>query len=353
MAHELLIRDGKAAMMYVDEVPWHGLGTQLTKPPTAAEAIKAAGLNWMVEKKQLFAIEGSTAMPVEGKFAIVPGDQWGKADCPIFGVVSDGYEPLQNSAAFSFFDPIIEMEEATYETAGALYDGKRVWVMAKMVGSICVGKNDIVDQYLLLSNSHDATSAVQIKFTPIRVVCNNTLTMALQGSPMQRVFHDRNLGRRMMEAQEMLTQIVQYYQEVGETFQALAEIEMNQERLNEYLTAIFPDPKDPNEERAMKYIRMNRAASERLFRHGKGNNESDVRGTLWAAYNGVTEFIDHRDKIPFVSSEHGRLDYMWFGEGYRIKARAFELAKSKLSVWKSRRKPSEQQILDVLPLEAE
>ncbi|MHB9109493.1 MAG: DUF932 domain-containing protein [Armatimonadota bacterium] len=345
MAHELLIRDGKAAMMYVDEVPWHGLGTRLLAPPTAEEAITAAGLNWTVQKKQLFAIEGATAMPVEGKFAIVPSDQWGKPDCPIFGVVSDGYEPLQNNAAFAFFDPIIEMGAATYETAGALFDGKRVWVLAKMAGLIRVGRNDVVDQYLLLSNSHDASSAVQIKFTPIRVVCNNTLTMALQTSPMQRVFHDRNLGRRMMEAQEMLTEIVRYYQELGETFQALAEIEMNQERLAEYLTAIFPDPKDPEDERAMKYVNMNRAAAERLFQHGKGNDEPDVRGTLWAAYNGITEFIDHRDKIPFVRTEHGRLDYMWFGEGYRIKARAFELAKSKLGVWPSRRRPNTQPAL--------
>ncbi len=159
MPHELQMQDGRAAMMYVGREPWHGLGTKLDRPATAAEAIKAARLDWTVSKKPLCAgRDGHVLVP--DRYAVVPDDRWGKQDCPIFGVVADSYKLLQNREAFRFFDPIVGEDAAVYHTAGALGQGERIWILAKLPSDIRVVGDDIAHKYLLLSNSHDGRSSV-------------------------------------------------------------------------------------------------------------------------------------------------------------------------------------------------
>src|SRR5438874_1994244 len=131
MAHNLHVEGGRARMMYVGEVPWHKLGTKLDSPPTSAEAIKAAKLNWRVKKVPLYAIDRGVVAPVPQRFAVVPEHRWSTPNCPVYGVVGAGYTPLQNSDAFEFFDEIVGARAAIYHTAGALDDGRRVWVLAK------------------------------------------------------------------------------------------------------------------------------------------------------------------------------------------------------------------------------
>jgi len=166
MAHELLINDGEASMMYVGEVPWHGLSTKLDRPATAEEAICAAKLDWEVEKKPLCFRDGSRNPPVPDRYVVVPGRGWDGDTRPVFGIVSKSFQPLQNREAFSFFDPIVGKDAAVYHTAGALGEGERIWILAKLPDHIRVIGDDITDKYLLLSNSHDGHGAVQIKFTP-------------------------------------------------------------------------------------------------------------------------------------------------------------------------------------------
>ena len=192
MAHEIYIKkDGKAAMMYVGEDPWHGLGTKLVNPPTSLEAIRAAGLDWEVDKFPLFAQFGKDRqfMKKVDRYALMPVDRIESPDCPVLGVVGQDYGIVQNRDAFTFFDPIISEKLATYETAGALGEGERVWVLAKLPGDIVVHKDDKVIKYLLLVNSHTGMASVQIKLTPVRVVCNNTLTMALSFGESMRIPH--------------------------------------------------------------------------------------------------------------------------------------------------------------------
>lgn len=133
MAHELLIKEGKVAMMSVGKPPWHELGTRLETPPaTSEEAIRAARLDWKVLKMPLFASDGHQWYRVPDRVALVPESEWGKPERPIFGTAQDSYAPLQNEAAFSFFDPLVQQDAATYETAGALGQGEKVWVLAKI-----------------------------------------------------------------------------------------------------------------------------------------------------------------------------------------------------------------------------
>lgn len=249
MAHELHIENGRASMMYVGKPPWHGLGTALRNPATAEQAITAANLDWEVVKTPLHAIDGKVSHPIPDHFAVIRKD-WVGQRRPIFGIVGAGYTPLQNRDAFAFFDAIVGQGAAIYHTAGALGDGERVWVLAKLPGNIRVIGDDIADKFLLLSNSHDGASAVQIKFTPIRVVCQNTLTMALNQGRTLRVPHLSSLHERMRNAVDMLGIITHQFQMIEGKFQEMAGRQINNVQLDRYLNLVFPDPQDPENENA-------------------------------------------------------------------------------------------------------
>ncbi|MFT7489811.1 MAG: phage/plasmid-like protein (TIGR03299 family) [Candidatus Promineifilaceae bacterium] len=329
MPAELLINEGEASMMYVGDVPWHGLGTKLDKPATAAQAIQAAKLDWEVEKRPLsYSNRDGHVIEMPDRYAVVPGQGWMHQSQPTFGIVSKSFVPLQNREAFSFFDPIVGKGAAVYHTAGALGDGERIWILAKLPSQIRVVGDDITDKYLLLSNSHDGHGAVQIKFTPIRVVCNNTLTLALSQGPTIRVTHSRDMHERLKQADRMLGIINERYDALAETFQNMVKVQMIDGLIGHYLAKVFPDPADPADERAAKRVHYERACAEHLYEHGAGVDIPGVRGSLWAAYNGVTEYVDHR---AMKTSNDGRLNSIWFGNGYLTKARAFDAATTMLA----------------------
>lgn len=325
MSHNLLIQNGQASMFYVEEVPWHGLGTRLNKPATAQEAITAAQLDWSVVKLPISA--GSKHIPVPDKFAIVrkTTNQVQKSD-PVLGVVGKDYTPLQNRDAFRFFDPIVGQNAAIYHTAGCLGLGERVWILAKLPGHIRVVGEDISEKYLLLSNSHDGKSSVQIKFTPLRVVCQNTLTLALSGSAY-RVIHHADIHDKLEQAHKMLGLINEQFDSMEESFRRLARIKMNRERLDQYLAAVYPDSKEPEK---MELVKRDRDWSEYFFDQGRGNRLPGVAGSLWAAFNGVTEWLDHRRSRQ---NSNQRLVSTWFGNSYQTKTRAYGIALEKMGVW--------------------
>ena len=271
------------------------------------------------------------SLDLPGKYATVRADKWGEADCPIFGIVSEQYTPLQNREAFRFFDPIVGEGAAIYHTAGALGRGERVWLLAKLPGYITVAADDITDKYLLLSNSHDGSSAVQIKFTPIRVVCQNTLTFALSDGLAFRVPHLGDLHERLDDAREMIGLIHERYGEIEVSFRRLASVHLDEDRLGEYLVKVFPNPVDPNDGKRLELARSHRMWAGHFYRDGKGNRLPGVEGTLWAAYNGVAEFIDHRSYQWLTPNR--RLRSVWFGRGASTKARAYRVAHEKAAVW--------------------
>jgi phage/plasmid-like protein (TIGR03299 family) len=330
MAHELEIRNGQASMFYVGEVPWHGLGTKLDRPATAAKAIEAARLNWRVSKKAIYAEDHEQSLRVSETFAIVRDDLWGKPDCPVLGIVKKGYRPLQNAEAFAFFDPIVGEGAAIYHTAGALRGGERIWLLAKLPDQIVVTGDDVAEKYLLLSNSHDGQGAVQVKFTPVRVVCKNTLTLALADGPTVRVAHTKSMEERLKQAHRLLGIVDKGFNNLGEAFRAMCKLSLDNAKLSEYLAEVFPTPKDAENQRSVAKVQEQREWSHYFFEQGKGNDRPGVRGTLWAAYNGVTELIDHRQ---LQQSDDRRLDAVWFGDGYHVKGRALRIAREKLKAW--------------------
>ena len=270
------------SMMYVGDKPWHGLGTKLDKVATSAEAIVAAGLDWKVEKRPLYAGFGNDEWKqLPWKFATCRMD----TKQPL-GVVGSIYRPLQNTEAFSFFDAIVGVKEAMYHTAGALGDGERVWILAKLPGYVRVMKDDISEKFLLLVNSHDGSKAAQMMFTPIRVVCQNTLNVALGGAEIQaKVRHTTNMGTRIDEVRETLGIINQKFTLFEEAAKQLAVTQLTKGAWTAYLQGLKLAPK--SREEATTRLQNITEDVTRLFESGKGATMVSAKGTAWGAFNAV------------------------------------------------------------------
>lgn len=328
MAHNLEIRaDGTASMFVVGEPAWHRLGTVLPREQklTSAEAIEHAGLDWLVEKKEMI-VKGS-GVSVPDMFANVRN-----TDGAVLGVVGNRYTALQNKDAFDFFDPLVEDGIAKYESAGALSDGRRVWILAKLVGDpLAIGSdNDTVERYVLLSNSHDGKSGVVGAVTPVRVVCNNTLTAALQDYGIAKaegngfkLRHTSSVGDRIKRAQNLLKAVNEAYDKLAEGWNRMYDFKMEPEALDSYFKSVIPDPTGVENPRKAAETR---AQLHLLAQSGAGANLPGVRGTLWGAVNAVTAFTSHQRSTRKGSSEAGDLESLWFGNRAEINMRAFEIA---------------------------
>jgi phage/plasmid-like protein (TIGR03299 family) len=293
--------------------PWHTMGTELTNPATAREAIEAAGLDFTVVKKPLKEVM-ELKQPADAfhRWATVRTDTG-----DVLGVVGDSYEPIQNRDAFTFFDNLVGTDEAIYETAGTLGRGERIWILAKLPGYIKVHGRDIVSKYLLLSNSHDGSSLVRVKLTPIRVVCNNTLTAALRGAGEVHIRHTSNAAEDMEQALSLLGLSNSLFERLDAVFNRMALTNISDKQLMDYVKALVPDTEEgKNNANAQK----TRKAFLELYESGQGADLS--RGTLWGAFNCVTEYTDHR----MEGNPASRMESIWFGRGEQLKLKAFQLA---------------------------
>lgn len=320
MAHELAATNGKAAMMFYGETPWHGLGTRLDSPATAAEAIIAAGLDFSVDLEALTTADG---IPVPQRKAVLRADSG-----DVLGVVGNSYIPIQNAEAFTFLDNVVADGGVRYHTAGALGKGERIWMLAKLPGHIRIkDSDDITEKYLLLSNSHDGSAALRVFFTPIRVVCANTLTIAHGRGRKQgiSILHKGDLGAKVREAQKVLGLAARFYDEVQIHANVLASHYPTREQLSDYFRQLYPDPSEGDKTRAEN----TRTELFRLFEQGRGQDIDAVRYSTWAALNAVTEYVDHYRPTRARTHEERasrRLQSQWFGTGAALKAKAWELA---------------------------
>lgn len=320
MSHDLAKRNGRYAMAYFGETPWHGLGTRLEEPATAEEAISAAGLDYQVELQELVTDKG---VKIPSRKAVVRADT-----DDVLGVVSDSYMPIQNSECFGFMDSLAAVGDVRYHTAGALGKGEKVWMLAKLPGEIRLkDSDDVTEQYLLLSNSHDGQSALRVFFTPIRVVCANTLGAAERrgrGNGVS-IVHKGDVRSRAAEARELLGLATRFYLQTGTLASSLASYYPTRQELDRYFEEIYPDRDGTSNSRS----RNIRSQLMHLFEHGRGQDIPQTRLTAWAAFNAVTEYVDHHrsSRGPDATTKRAnRLNSAWFGSGARIKARAWSAA---------------------------
>lgn len=320
MAHDLATTNGRAAMFYHGETPWHRLGTRLDNPATATEAISAAGLDYQVALTSLTTIDGT---PVPQRKAVVRADSH-----TVLGVVGNNYVPIQNHECFGFLDEVVAEGGLRYHTAGALGKGERIWLLAKLPGHLRVkSSDDLTEKYLLLSNSHDGSSALRVFFTPIRVVCANTLAVADRRGHGQGIAiqHKGDLAAKVQEAQRVLGFAHRFYDDLQGQINRLASYYPTAAQLASYFEALYPDPTIGSTTRAQN----TRESLHRLFVEGRGQDAYEVRGTAWAALNAVTEFVDHLRPTRGGTEQQRadrRLRSQWFGSGATLKQHAWRSA---------------------------
>jgi phage/plasmid-like protein (TIGR03299 family) len=315
MSHELEIVNGEAQMFYKGQAPWHKLGRFIEADSVfnSEEAIIAAGLDWKVETQPLFLGDGTKAP----SNAVVRTDR-----NEILGVVGKNYKPLQNSKAFDFFDPFIQSGQASYETAGSLKGGKRVWVLAKInKDPMVIAGDDIIDKYILLSNGHDGLMSVRAGFTPVRVVCQNTLSMSHgnSNSSLIRIKHGKNVEQNLEMVRDIMNTANATFEATAEQYRFLANKQVNSKDLEKFVKLVFTGPQYVELEKSG--IIANKRIIEKvipLFEKGRGNDMTAIKGTAWAAYNAVNEYLQYERG----ADEGNRLDSMWFGDSANLNAKA-------------------------------
>jgi len=322
MSHELEMINGKAQMFSVRQLPWHRLGKILENPPTSKEAIIEAGLDWKVEPREiawkLTSEDGTpTYEDIPKRKALVR-----VTDAKPLAIVSNTYQPLQNSEAFEWFDTFVKQGMATYETAGSLQGGKKIWVLAKLTNSMEIVKGDEVRKYILLANGHDGVTSVLIQPTGIRVVCQNTLSMSLGAGLVNSIWHQGDIQRKMERVKRALGLAEEEFDKRKEIYQAMARCPVDNIKIGTYVKSLIPNA---NEEATDRVKRSVTAAQERIWHlheNGQGSDIPGVKGTVWGIYNSAVEYGDY--DMPKRVKDIG--NYQLFAGGAQFKKRAYNKA---------------------------
>lgn len=260
-------------------VPWHGLGTPVEKSPNSADAIKLAGLDWKVESSPIYTENN----------IIIPGYKANKRDNDgkVLGIVSDRYKIVQNNEAFDFTDSLIG-EGCTYETAGSLKGGRKVFLLAKLPQKEILG--DAVDPYVCFTNSHDGTGAIQACATPVRVVCNNTLNLALNSATRKwSTKHVGNIESKLEEARHTLQLMDTYMNNLSVTADQLAHTKVTEAEVAAILDEIFPEEEDMSDRKKTNIKEVKNDIMVCMF----APDILKFKDTGWGAINGFADWVSH------------------------------------------------------------
>ena len=298
-------------MAYAGEVPWHGLGVRVPADLHPTQMLEKAGLDWTVRKVPAYAEVAGERVAV-GRSALVRD-----SDDSILDVVSDDWNVLQNHEAFEFFHDFVANGDMEMHTAGSLRDGQLVWALAKVNDGFELFKGDQVDSYLLFSNPHRYGWSIDVRFTPIRVVCNNTLTLSLNTASKNfvKVSHRRQFdGDMVKETLGVAKEKLVMYREMAEF---LGGRRYTGPKLVEYFKKVFPVAGGPEKKKEMSI-----SASKALDVVHTQPGANFAEGSWWSAFNAVTYMVDHK----LGRSQDNRMTSAWFGNGKKVKADALELA---------------------------
>jgi phage/plasmid-like protein (TIGR03299 family) len=310
MAHEV------EAMAYFGQVPWHRLGTALEEADLYdwLSASRKAGLDWEVELVPL--VTADTQAQVTHRAVRRT------SDARVLGVVGPRYAPLQNKDAFGWFQPFLDAREAVLHTAGSLRQGSRIWVLAKLNRDpLVIAEGDEVEKFILLSHGHDGSLAVRCGFTPVRVVCANTLAMAhgSDASKLIRLKHTKDVLENLANVREVMNVANAEFEATAEQYRRLARKSVNQADLRKYVRRVL---KVEDEQEASSRLKSLMEEIVGLAETGRGNNLPSIRGTYWSAYNGVSEWLTYNRG----RSDDNRLNSLWFGNSAVTNRHALEVA---------------------------
>ncbi len=269
------------SMFYVRTTPWHGLGTRVESALSSAEALEKSGLDWNVIQRPILT----------DRFQAIPGYKVNirETDNQVLGVVTDRYRVVQNSEAFAFTDALLG-EGVKYETAGSLQDGKRIWILAKLPNKYII-EGEQIDPYLVFSSSHDGSGAIKVAMTPIRVVCQNTLNIALGSAKrIWATVHVGDLTAKMDEAHSTLFLAEKYMQQLGMEFSRLAKIKLSDQKVLEYIDLLLPMDEEPT---AQHRKNISRIREDMRLRYFEAPDLQNVGKNAYRFINAVSDFATH------------------------------------------------------------
>ena len=310
MAHNIEMVNGKAQMAYAGETPWHGLGTVVPPDLTPDQMLEAAGLNWEVEKVPAYAQVDGKQVNI-GWSALIR-----KADSKILDTVSGDWEPVQNSEAFEFFNDFIAEGNMEMHTAGSLAGGQIVWALAKVKDGFDLFGGDTVESYLHFTNFHKYGFSTDVRFTPIRVVCNNTLTLSLNTKVerMVKVSHRNKFSGD--DAKLMLGVAADKLAKYKEMAQFLGTKRYTGETVMDYFKRLWPASENA------KRTEVTKNARDALSILETQPGARFAEGSWWTAFNAVTYMTDH----IIGRTNDNRMQSAWYGSGKNLKVKALETA---------------------------
>lgn len=311
MTHELEIINGKASIAYAGEMPWHGLGVKVSNDLSPIEMLQAAGLDWTVKKYRTFSV-------VDKKPIICPVSSLIRSsDNKLIDMVSEDWVPVQNQVAFEFFDEFVKSGDMEMHTAGSLKGGQIVWCLAKIKNSFELFGGDLTECYLLFTNYHRYGFSTDIRVTLIRVVCANTIAMALSSSAQKKFKYSHRKSFNPEYAKEVLGIASDTIKDYKEKMSYLGSKKTKDETIVEYFTRLFPGSITPREADS-----LSRNAKNAIARVSTQPGKQFAEGTWYQPYQVVTRIMDHE----VGRSPDTRLASSWYGEHQKTKLKALSLA---------------------------
>lgn len=301
------------SMFSVREKPWHGLGVVIDEAVSSAQALDLAGLNWTVRQEPVIYKGQDSGYKMNIR----------STDDKVLGVVGGRYKPVQNADAFAFTDELIGGGDVVYETAGSLSTGRRVWMLARMPDTIIL--DDVVQPFLCLTNSHDGFGSLKVVMTPVRVVCQNTLNLALQKATRAwNVRHTGNIESKMAEAQHTLGLATKYMEAFQQEAEELYKIKIAPADFKELTNALFPMTDDMSRRKEEAQYLLQCQLKEAWEMDDLGN----IRGTGWGFMNAISDMATHRP--PARKTENYRENnFMYVIDAPALLDQALKLVKAR------------------------
>lgn len=302
-------------MFSTREKPWHGLGSVIMEAPTSADALRLAGLDWNVVQEPIY----TEAEEQIGGYKVNVRD----TDRKVLGVVSDRYKVVQNADAFSFTDELLG-RGVRYETAGSLQEGKKVWLLARLPREYIIA-GERISPYMVFSNTHDGSGSVKVAVTPVRVVCNNTLNLAL--STAKRSFsmiHTGNIQDKIQEAKDTLFMAEKYMDCLGIEFEQLRRQKLTDEQVKEYIEILLPMETEATPAQARNMIRLRTDMKQRYY---DAPDLQKIGNNAYRFINAVSDFATHSSPLRRTANYNENL-FSRTVDGNPLIDKAYQLVKT-------------------------
>lgn len=301
-------------MFYTREKPWHGLGIRVEQAPDSEHALIMAGLNWNVLQKDIATENG---IPLNGYKANIRDN-----DSKVLGVVTDRYKVVQNTDAFAFTDALLG-DGVRYETAGSLQDGKRVWMLAKLPQEYII-TGERISPYLVFTNSHDGSGAIKAAVTPIRVVCQNTLNLALNTAKRSwSTIHTGDIQNKLEEATQTLFMAEKYMDSLGKEIETLHQQKLSDKLVIDITNLLLPISDSASDQQKKN---INRQREDMKLRYFDAPDLSHVGKNAYRFINAVSDFATHAEPLRETANYRENL-FSRVIEGNALIDRAYQMIK--------------------------